>query len=410
MYITYWNPPRTRQITFDEILAGVVDMSQLQYGGDHTSTRTVCRKDLTKKLRSITNVPAMVQKLREFNTKYAALESEQDLSKHYYHFEIPKKTGGMRPIDAPDQLLSDALTELCKLLKSFMIADHHNAAHAYVEGRCTLTAVQTHQKGHKAWGTDRETGEYKLLTFENNWSASFDLHAFFPSATLDFLMDMLSMVYPFALIASEWYGREQLKKALRLGFLRGGLPQGSQLSPWITNVMMIPFDHIMSRHLDNFVMKDGIGRTFTYTRYADDIDISCYLDFDPQEIEDLIRNTLDYLHAPFTLNEKKTNYGNRNSSGDWMLGLMWNDRNQITVGWRNLKTFKATCTYYIDAKKHGRNWALEDVQTFSGNISYYRMIEANVVDYIISCLNKKFGVDLMAMIKEDLRPKEGKIA
>ena len=74
MYITYWNPPRTRQITFDEILAGVADMSQLQYGGDHTSTRTVCRKDLTKKLRLITNVPAMVQKLKEFNTKYAALE------------------------------------------------------------------------------------------------------------------------------------------------------------------------------------------------------------------------------------------------------------------------------------------------------------------------------------------------
>ena len=29
MYVTYWNPPRTRQITFDEILSGVVDVNQL---------------------------------------------------------------------------------------------------------------------------------------------------------------------------------------------------------------------------------------------------------------------------------------------------------------------------------------------------------------------------------------------
>lgn len=47
MYITYLNPPKTRQITFDEILAGVQNVEALHYGGSNTSTMTVCRNDLT---------------------------------------------------------------------------------------------------------------------------------------------------------------------------------------------------------------------------------------------------------------------------------------------------------------------------------------------------------------------------
>ena len=45
MYITYLNPPKTRQITFDEILAGVQNVEALHYGGSNTSTMTVCRND-----------------------------------------------------------------------------------------------------------------------------------------------------------------------------------------------------------------------------------------------------------------------------------------------------------------------------------------------------------------------------
>ena len=75
MYITYLNPPKTRQITFDEILAGVQNVEALHYGGSNTSTMTVCRNDLTAKLRAITNVPEMIEKLAAYNVKYAALES-----------------------------------------------------------------------------------------------------------------------------------------------------------------------------------------------------------------------------------------------------------------------------------------------------------------------------------------------
>ena len=85
MYVTYWNPPRTRQITFDEILSGVVDVNQLKYAGDETSTRTVQRNGLNDRLVAITNVTNMIARLAEFNQKYARLEAVRDLSTYYYH-------------------------------------------------------------------------------------------------------------------------------------------------------------------------------------------------------------------------------------------------------------------------------------------------------------------------------------
>lgn len=407
MYITYWLPQKTRQISFDEIMAGITNVNQLQNVSDKTATVTVCRNNLTERLFRITNTPAMIAQLYEFNAKYDKLE-HCDLKTHYRHFEIPKKSGGWRPIDAPDKELSDALVELRELLKGFMIASYHTAAHAYIPGRGILTAVRKHQAGHIKKKFNPELGYSETIVYENNFTASFDFHGFFPSTSPEFLFRMLSQIYPFALIMQNENGNEQLRQALSLVFLNGGLPQGTPISPWLTNVMMIPFDHIISRKLARgYTMKDGIEREFTYTRYADDIDISCPLSFDPLEIQQIIINALRFVGAPFTLNEKKTHYGNRHSSKNWMLGLMWNSNNEITVGWRNMKYFKAALTNYVEAKKRGRNWDIEDVQKLNGKISYYRMVERNMVNYIIETYNNKFEVDIEGMIKADLRPTDG---
>ena len=410
MYITYWNPPKTRQITFDEIIAGVQNVEALHYGGSTTSTITVCRNDLTPRLQKITNIPDMIAKLTEFNQKYAGLEA-CDLAAHYEHFEIPKKSGGWRPIDAPDKELSDALVELREMLRTFMIADYHTNAFAYIPNRSFIDAVRKHQAGHVKTKKNEETGVQTTVTFENHWAVKFDLHGFFPSTTPDFLLGMLSIIYPFALIMKDERGHEQLANALKLCFLHGGLPQGTPISPWLTNVMMIPFDHLITRKLCyGYKAKDGIEREFTYTRYADDMMFSCYYSFDPMEIQQIVIDGLNFIHAPFTLNEAKTHYGNRHSSKNWCLGLMWNKDNQITVGWRNLKMFRSAMKNYIDVKKRGETWELEDLQKFMGKLNYYHMVEPEVIDDLVHRYNEKFHVDIIAMLKDDLRPKEGVVA
>ena len=57
---------------------------------------------------------------------------------------------------------------------------------------------------------------------------------------------------------------------------------------------------------------------------------------------------------------------NRRWSENWMLGLMWNANNDITVGWRNFKDFKKMASNYIVCKKEGKTWDQENKQQFNG--------------------------------------------
>ena len=65
---------------------------------------------------------------------------------------------------------------------------------------------------------------------------------------------------------------------------------------------------------------------------------------------------------------------------------------------------------YINAKKRGETWELEDLQKFMGKLNYYYMVEPEVIDNLIHRYNEKFGVNVVAMLREDLRPKEGEAA
>ena len=45
-----------------------------------------------------------------------------------------------------------------------------------------------------------------------------------------------------------------------------------------------------------------------------------------------------------------------------------------------------------------------------GKLNYYHMVEPEVIDDLVHRYNEKFGVDVMAMLKDDLRPKDGEAA
>ena len=58
---------------------------------------------------------------------------------------------------------------------------------------------------------------------------------------------------------------------------------------------------------------------------------------------------------------------------------------------------------YITDKKNGVEWSREDIQTVQGLHSYYRMVEEKAIDAIVSHINDKMKVDVMRLIKDDLR-------
>ena len=82
---------------------------------------------------------------------------------------------------------------------------------------------------------------------------------------------------------------------------------------------------------------------------------------------------------------------------------MLNKDNKITIGYKKKRQFQAMLASYTMDKLNGRSWDLNDVQVLEGYRNYYRMIEGETIDKIVEHLSNKFRVDIIGMIKEDLR-------
>lgn len=368
------------RMTLDELFSGNTNFHYTNRNGTNTVTYRIDSGKISRTMSEKVgvNVSVMIGRLTEFNKKYADL-FEGDRHRFYRTYYIPKKSHGYRKIDAPNEKLYEALDELRKILQCYDIPLYHTAAFAYIKKRSFLDAVKRHQAN------------------ESNWFGKYDLSNFFGNTTVDFVERQLSIIYPFNVIMENNSGKRELMKALDLAFLDGGLPQGTPLSPLLTNIIMIPIDHELSRILHQFKKQ-----RFVYTRYADDFHISSVYGFDVKRIEAEINRVLASFNAPYQLNGEKTRYGSR-AGQNWNLGVMLNKDNQITVGSKRKRELKAAITSYVKDREHNVFWDLNDLQVLQGNIAYCRMVEPETTDKIIAKLNGKFNADVMGFLKVDLK-------
>ena len=338
-------------------------------GTARTITRAV--NEVPQEFLKQINVPAMIAALKKYNEKYKKLH-ETPKKLMYTHFEIPKKTGGMRPIDAPNPELQYALKELRDLLTDGFGLLYHASSYAYAKKRNTKQLVEKHQRN------------------KSQWFLKTDFSGFFPSTSLNFAMRMLGMIFPTSEIVKEPEGEAELRKALSLGFLNGGLPQGTKLSPTLTGILMIPIDYTLSKYAAEHKM--------VYTRYADDIHISAVEHFYYKAVVDQIRQTLNEFGAPYVLKTEKTHYGSVRGR-NWMLGMMLNGENEITIGWRNKEVFRAMTANFIMDYKAGKYWPQEDRDRYLGIASYYRFIEPHFYQNLIEKYDRKFSVKTEEILK-----------
>lgn len=377
VYITVMQSPIYHQMTLEEFLFQNFQAPTV-INTNVSNTRTYAYETVSEHFTSRIDTDALIRKLVRFNEQTEALRA-QERSTLYETFHIPKKSGGLRRIDAPKPELMNALRNLKTIFEEDFHALYHTSAFAYVKNRCTVDAVKRHQKNN------------------SKWFGKLDLHDFFGSTTLDYVIKMFSMVFPFSEIVKFPNGEAELRKALDLAFLNGGLPQGTPLSPLITNVMMIPVDYKLAN-----AFRDFDKQRFIYTRYADDFIISSKVDFDVHRVEKLVVDTLHEFGAPFTINESKTRYGS-SAGRNWNLGVMLNKDNEITVGHKKKRQFQSMLYNYITDKRKGISWPREDVQTMQGLHSYYRMVEPETIDAIVKHTNEKMETDVLRLIKDDLR-------
>lgn len=377
VYVTVKQSPMYKQMTLEDFLFNSVSGNSL-INNNVGNTRTYCFEELPIRLSTAVRKQSLIRRLKDFNAETEPLR-ECDRRKLYYSFFIPKKSGGRRRIDAPNFELMDALRNLKKIFEVDFGVLYHTTAFAYVKGRSTLDAVKRHQAN------------------ESRWFGKFDLSNFFGSTTLEFVMKQFATIYPFSEIVKEDEGRTELEKALELAFLNGGLPQGTPISPLISNIIMIPIDYKLSNTL-----RDFDGNRFVYTRYADDFIISSRHDFNFRNVENLMLETFEEFGTPFSLNREKTRYGS-SSGRNWLLGVMVNSENNITIGRKKKRIFECLLHEYASSVRSGMRWSLEDVQVLAGQLSYYRMVEREAIDNIIAHIGGKHSVDIMSEIKSDLR-------
>ena len=367
-YITAPVPEKMYQVSFDDILNGMNEAAFARQMENTHDTKTVYRERTPQRLLDRVNIDAMITALHKFNERHIDLINTEDKSTLYRSFKIPKRSGGLRQINAPLDELMGALKELKFLFEKQLFASYHTAAFAYVKGRSTIDAVKRHQRNKSRWFLKPE-----------------------------FILAQLSLIFPYNEILAREDGREELTKALSLCYLNNGLPQGTPISPTLTNLFMIPVDHAIAK------MSREHTPHLIYTRYADDIILSSDLSFNWGDVQNAVLDIVNNkFHAPFTLNTNKTRYGS-SAGRNWNLGVMLNNDNQITIGHSKKKVFKAMLFSFMNDEQNGNTWSLEDTQHLQGLISYYKMVEGETIETIIKSYSEKFHKDVEATIKEVLR-------
>jgi RNA-directed DNA polymerase len=159
---------------------------------------------------------------------YRAPETER-----YRTFEIPKRTGGVREINAPIGIVRDCQEKLAPLLLAAYRA--HPGAHGFIPERSILTnaKVRTGQK----------------LVF------NIDLKDFFPTVNFGRVRGLF-MAAPF------YMGAAAATVLAQICTHKNGLPQGAPTSPVLSNFCATALD----RRLTRLARENGVR----YSRYADD--------------------------------------------------------------------------------------------------------------------------------------------
>ena len=355
-YIVYKASNEYSQITYDSLISG--EGGQLLW--TNRKNYTITRK-IDNNLLPTPDYPAIynqMQKLRKTTAGYYGC----DMSKHYWHYEIPKKTGGTRPIDEPTDRLKAAQYSFIRCFNKFFGDLHHTNAYGYLKDRCVIDVAKKHK--------------------DSEWFLKIDISDFFGSTDPGTAITQIAKVYPFCKLYKYAEGKSWLNTTLYALFLNNGLPQGAPTSPMLTNLIMIPFDYEITKILSEM--------NLTYTRYSDDMQISGKYMFDWRKVVEAIRETFREHGYPYVIKDSKTHFGNVKGR-NWMLGTKINAEHKVSVGWENHKVFKAKCHKLIMDFKNGEKWKPNDVQVLRGVMNWYACVEPTYVERIKSYYIQKFG-------------------
>lgn len=306
----------------------------------------------------------------------------------YERFYIPKRSGGQREIIAPKEELKSIQNYFKHILENVLRVLPSNLAHAYVKNRSIRTNATYHSRSN----------HFIKIDFDN----------FFPSITTECLEQVLPQIGIFHHKDTEkwvWGNsyRERNKEIkypvlqkfitnlIEISTLDDKLPQGTPLSPILSNLIMIPFDY----HLNEALKAQS--KPMIATRYADDVTISSFYAFadrkeDAKERMEgfvniaLINSELDkWLKIKPSKTTVSTKYGKNR-----ITGIKVNAENKVTIGYKEKRKLKRDLARLIIQKLKGET--LGPVNQVIGYLSFLHGIEPGYAKYLEETMMNKFNI------------------
>lgn len=270
--------------------------------------------------------------------------------KMYYNFNISKKSGGMRKISMPEEILKQIqLLIKEKILSKIKISD---SANGFVENKSIITNAKEH------------LSKEKILNI--------DLKDFFPSIHRN------RVYYIFKYLCG--YSNNVSFCLTNLVTYKNSLPQGAPTSPMLSNIAA----YMMDIRFEKLAGKLDIK----YTRYADDITFSGNKN---RINNNLLVNVTNIINAcGFKINDKKTRFESKGSRQE-VTGLVVNN-DTVNVPKNYIKKIRQEL-YYI--KKFGIKSHREKVGFKN---KYYKDHLLGKILYVKSINNKK-GMQLLKAFK-----------
>ncbi len=184
--------------------------------------------------------------------------------------EIPKVTGGMRPLGIPTVADRVAQTVTKMVLEPVVEPRFHLDSYAYRPGRSALDAVGTARK--RCWAAD--------------WVIDLDIKAFFDSLDHDLVERAVAHHTDLAwvrLYTARWLRAPVQRPDGTMEPRTKGTPQGGVLSPLLANLFL------------HYAFDSWMRRTYPsvqFERYADDALVHCRSKRQAEEVLEAIRDRL----------------------------------------------------------------------------------------------------------------------
>ena len=291
---------------------------------------------------------------------------------HYIHFQIPKKTGGVREISAPLPRLKQAQQWILdNILEQIVL---HPTAHGFRRGRSIVTNAQPH------------VGALVVINL--------DLQNFFPSISYRRIKGIFQALGYSEAIATilglictepDVTAVELDGKTYYIAQNERHLPQGAPSSPALTN--------LLCRRLDRRLDRLAGDRGYVYTRYADDLTFSTTDPAKLRDIGNILQGTQNIVtHEGLTIHPGKTRVL-RQSQQQEVTGVIVNQK--LNVDRATLKRFRATL-YQIEkdglaGKQWGRGDLLESIVGFANYVAMVNPAKGQEFLAQVQRIRKKYG-------------------